>query len=227
MPRFEAIIFDKDGTLFDFNATWSVWARSAVAALGRGNNGRAKLVSDAIGFDLKKGVFLPDSPVIAGTVEDIEEALKPHIDDENIVGKLDQIACETVQVPVDGLSDVLAQLAHEYVLGVVTNDSEEPALIHLSSAGIAHHFKFIAGYDSGFGAKPEPGQLFAFCDEVGIAPEKTVMVGDSRHDLSAARKAGMKSVAVLTGVAKTEDLTDLADAILPNIGHLQKWLDAQ
>jgi phosphoglycolate phosphatase len=53
------------------------------------------------------------------------------------------------------------------------------------------------------------------------------MVGDSRHDLQAGRAAGMRTVAVLTGIAKAADLADLADVILPDIGALPAWLDAQ
>jgi phosphoglycolate phosphatase len=51
------------------------------------------------------------------------------------------------------------------------------------------------------------------------------MVGDSRHDLQAGRAAGMRTVAVLTGIATSPDLRDLADVILPDIGHLPGWLD--
>jgi phosphoglycolate phosphatase len=50
-------------------------------------------------------------------------------------------------------------------------------------------------------------------------------VGDSRHDLVAGRAAGMRCVGVLTGLADRADLSPLADAVLPDIGHLPGWLD--
>ncbi|MEK6216586.1 MAG: HAD hydrolase-like protein, partial [Boseongicola sp.] len=59
---------------------------------------------------------------------------------------------------------------------------------------------------------------------VGIQPGKTLMVGDSRHDLAAGRAAGMGTVAVLTGVAEAADLSDLADVILPDIRGIASWL---
>jgi phosphoglycolate phosphatase len=52
------------------------------------------------------------------------------------------------------------------------------------------------------------------------------MVGDSLHDLRAARAAGMRAVAVLTGPARAADLAPWADAVLPDIGALAGWLDA-
>jgi phosphoglycolate phosphatase len=50
------------------------------------------------------------------------------------------------------------------------------------------------------------------------------MVGDSRHDLIAGRAAGMPVVAVLTGVAGADELAPVADAVLPDIGHLPDWI---
>jgi phosphoglycolate phosphatase len=67
--------------------------------------------------------------------------------------------------------------------------------------------------------------LLAFSEKAGIAPDAVVMVGDSRHDLSAARAAGMVPVGVLTGAAGAADLADLAEVVLPDIGHLADWLD--
>ena len=110
-------------------------------------------------------------------------------------------------------------------LGVATNDAEAPARAHLERAGTVHLFDFIAGYDSGFGAKPGAGQLIGFANAMGLAPQDCVMVGDSRHDLGAGRRAGFATVGVLTGMAKAKELQDLADVVLPDIGHLPDWLD--
>ena len=67
--------------------------------------------------------------------------------------------------------------------------------------------------------------LEAFADACGLPVGQVLMVGDSRHDLIAGRAAGMRTLAVLTGVATAEDLQDLADAVRPDIGHLPLLLD--
>ena len=64
----------------------------------------------------------------------------------------------------------------------------------------------------------------AFCAAVSAVPARSVMVGDSRHDLKAGRAAGMQTVGVLTGLAEKADLAPFADIVLPDIGHLTKWL---
>jgi phosphoglycolate phosphatase len=110
------------------------------------------------------------------------------------------------------------------VLGLATNDSEVPARAHLERAGILDYFAFVAGYDTGHGAKPSPGMLTAFCAATGIAPAACAMIGDSVHDLDSGRAAGMITVGVLTGLALREDLAPHADVVLDDIAGLPGWL---
>ena len=85
-------------------------------------------------------------------------------------------------------------------------------------------FGFIAGFDSGWGGKPGPGQLLAFAEHAGLSPVACAMVGDSLHDLAAARAAGMVGVGVLTGLASRETLEPAADVVLGTIAELPDWV---
>ena len=220
----EAVIFDKDGTLFGFQETWGAMGRDTVRILSEGDNQLAARVADALGYD-DKNFFRPDSVVIAGSTADVVAALSNVLPERDDLARvLDEIATGVKQVPVEGLLPTLETLSQRYRLGVVTNDTEVPALTHLAQAGIARFFAFVAGYDSGFGQKPDPGQLLAFCETVGVPPRETLMVGDSLHDLSAAKSAGMPAVAVLTGVAVEAELAPHAEAVLPSIAALPDWL---
>ena len=80
------------------------------------------------------------------------------------------------------------------------------------------------GCDSGWGGKPAPGQLLEFLRRFNLTPSRVAMVGDSRHDLDAGRAAGMHAVAVLTGMAVRDDLTDHADVVLDDISALDGWI---
>ena len=108
---------------------------------------------------------------------------------------------------------------------LLSGDAEAPVRAHLAAHGLGGLFDFIAGYDSGHGPKPEPGMCLAFLRQTGLDPRRTAMVGDSRHDLQAGRAAGMRTVAVLTGIATAPELAPLADVVLPDIGHLGAWID--
>lgn len=224
----QAVLFDKDGTLFDFGATWNVWASSLLIRLADGDRTRAAVLGQLIGFDLVARRFARDSFVIAGTPDDLVDMLSPEFPDLTRAELITLINDEAEDapmaeaVPLAPLLDRL--LAHGLHLGVATNDAERPALAHLDAAGVRDRFAFVAGSDSGFGAKPTAGQLHAFCTAMEVAPGRVVMVGDSTHDLVAGRAAGMWTVAVLTGMADMADLAPFADVVLPDIGHLPEWL---
>lgn len=224
-----AVLFDKDGTLFDFHRSWAGWAADVLDTLESRQGADKGALAEAIGFDLCTGAFRPASPAIAGTPADVVRAMLPHVPGmgpQELVAWLVEMA-ETAQmvpaVPLAPLMDSLA--ARGLALGVVTNDAEAPARAHLQAAGILPRFDFVAGCDSGHGAKPDPAPLLAFAAATGRAAQQVVMVGDSRHDLGAGRAAGMATVGVLTGPALAAELADLADAILPDIGHLPALLD--
>ncbi len=221
----EAIIFDKDGTLFDFQATWADVLVRLLDQIAPTAPMRA-VAAEALGFDMKRRRFRPGSIVIAGTTGEVAQALAPVLswEPQQIVDALDQVGTTAKQVAAVPLDTCLSELATTYSLGLVTNDSEGPARAHLEASGITHHFDFVAGYDSGYGAKPAPGQLLAFAAATGIAPARTLMVGDSTHDLIAGQRAGMVPVAVLTGVAGEAELSGLAEVVLPDIGHLAQWI---
>lgn len=220
------IIFDKDGTLFNFQATWAIWAEQLLTGLMAD---RAPELAAVIGFDLARRQFAPDSPVIAETTSTLAGVMLPHLpgwDRPRLVAHMKALAAAVPLAEAVPLKPYLQGLTGRgLVLGIATNDDETSAHAQLNRAGIAEAFRFVAGYDSGHGGKPAPGQLLAFLAATGFAADEVAMVGDSRHDLDAGRAAGMHTVGVLTGPATVEVLAPLADVVLPDIGHLPGWID--
>lgn len=228
MPPVAGVIFDKDGTLFDFTASWSAWTEALLSELAGGDAGLAAALAAALGYDLQARRFAPLSPVIAHTNAEVAAVLVPHLPGarhEAILARMTELARCAPMVPAVPLPPLMARLkAAGLRLGLATNDGEATARGHLAAAGVAEAFDFVAGFDSGWGGKPAPGMLLAFAEAFGLAPASIVMVGDSRHDLAAARAAGMRGIGVLTGPARAEDLAPEAEAVLPDIGHLPGWL---
>lgn len=222
------LLFDKDGTLFGFQATWGAWAADLIAGLAGPDERLAADLATNLRFDAGTGAFLPDSPVIAGTVDDAVALIAPLLPDWTSHALRAHLVEESLSVrPAEAvpLAPLLARLADAgLALGVATNDEEAAARAQLAGIGLEGAFSFIAGADSGHGAKPGPGQCTAFAAETGLDPAAVAMVGDSTHDLQAGRAAGMRCVAVLTGVAEHADLAPFADVVLPDIGHLPAWL---
>ncbi len=221
------IIFDKDGTLFDFNATWGAWSAGMIATEAGGDPELTQKLADVLGYDIENKVFRPGSLVIASTALELAEAILTVVpgDRNALLARMNKHAGEVGQVAAADLPVVMATLkAMNLRLGVATNDSEGPARLHLDRAGITDAFDFIAGYDSGYGGKPAPGQLHAFCKATGLTPDTCVMVGDSTHDLHAGRAAGMHTVGVLTGPAPAEELAPFADEVLHSVADLPAWI---
>ena len=117
-------------------------------------------------------------------------------------GEIDRLLCEATTAQSAAIDDpkvVMSDLAGRgYQLGLITNDAEATARAHVRKLGIDHILAFVAGYNSGFGAKPAPGRNIAFAAAVGVPTTEIVMVGDTALDIATARKARARAVGVLT-----------------------------
>lgn len=228
----QGLIFDKDGTLFDFRRSWARWVHHLLDELAS-NEAHRRTLAEAIHFDLDRDDFGAESPVIGCTAPEIADDLLPLLPGmakEPLVARMNALAVGAAMaeaVPLLPLLPLFQRLqARGLKIGLATNDTEAPARAHLRNHGVLELFNFVAGYDSGFGGKPAPGQLAAFARLTGLMPGRVAMIGDSRHDMEAGRAAGMICIAVLTGIATRDELAPHADVVLPDIGALPDWLDA-
>ncbi len=189
---------------------------------------RASRIGLNLGFDWSAKKFLQRSKFIAGTPSEFFTDLRaqfPEIDRRHLEVYIYRSLSNTPQILVPNLDRELCKLRSAgYILGVATNDSAEMAKSQLEANGLLKHFEFLAGYNSGFSSKPNPAMLLAFCTQVGVQPEATVMVGDSWFDLTAGKRAEMHTVGVLTGVATRDELEPLADKVLEDIQELPSYL---
>ncbi|EFL89029.1 HAD family hydrolase [Ahrensia sp. R2A130] len=198
----EAVLFDKDGTLIDFDATFEPATSLVLEDLATPNMPLADLAA-SVGFDLKARRILPGSVLVAGSLYDIVDHIAEVVDvpdREAFFQRIDRLyrnASLKTLTPFPATEQVLIGLAQRGMkLGVATNDTHAGALGHLNALGWAQYFDFIVGCDSGYGAKPEAGMVTAFCDAMAVSASNTVMVGDSAHDCSAGHAAGAITVAI-------------------------------
>lgn len=227
------IVFDKDGTLLDFNRTWLPIYRFAAAEFAAGDEELALRLLTGHGFDSHRERFTGGSLLAAGNNAQIAEAWAREtnrLDQVDAIGnRLHQIFCDQgarQATPVNGLAETLNDLSQSgFKLGVATADSHAGILNTLQSFAVLELFDFLAGYDSGHGVKPEAGMVLAFCAQLGIDAEHVVVVGDNRHDIEMGRNAGAGlCVGVLTGTSTRDDLESIADVVLEDIGELASVL---
>jgi len=225
------VIFDKDGTLFDFQRTWGIWTSQVLVRIAGSDGMLLEQLARSLGYDTKTRRVQPGSVIVAGTPMEIAAVIHSHIPtigQSQICDWLNEEAETAPQVLVTDLHRLSAELRRiDLGLCVMTNDSEGPARAHLASVQALELFDLVIGSDSGFGAKPQAAPLLALADKMDIPAAACVMVGDSTHDLRAGRAAGMRTVAVLTGLAEAAELAPLANAVLPDVSHLPAWISAQ
>ncbi len=112
-----------------------------------------------------------------------------------------------------------------YRLSIVTNkpfDFIEPILIGL---GLDNLFEFSLGGDSLTNKKPHPEPLLHICEKLNISVENSLMIGDSKNDILAAKAASMDSIGVTYGYNYGEDIGIYKpDVIVSDFGNILKSL---
>ncbi|AZO49286.1 MAG: HAD family hydrolase [Mesorhizobium sp.] len=235
MAEIKGILFDKDGTLVDFNATWLGIADFMAMDAAEGDRWKADRLLAAAGFDFLSKRFKPDSIFASGTNMDVVELWFPRLSEEDqmlAVARFNEITSvqgSSMAVALPGIVETLAVLhRRSYRLGVATNDSTSGAEKTLVTLGVAQLFDAAYGYDSVARPKPAPDTVLAFSDLTGLKPAEIAMVGDNRHDLEMARAGGCGlAVGVLSGTGTRESLSAIADVVLNSVADLPDFLAAR
>ncbi len=233
MP-FDAILFDKDGTLVDFDRTWGVAAYHVMMTLSAGDDGALHRLAEVSGFDLRDKSFRPHSPCLSGSLVDYGPLWAEALGRRDLarlyeeIGGLFRILALETLTPIGNPAALFAQLGGMgFKLGIVSNDSEKSIRLHAGLLGIAEDLDYLAGQDSGYGAKPAPGMITAFAASFHIPPARIAVVGDTLTDLRAAHAAGAIAIGVLSGPAFAQDLALEADFILDSVHDLPDFIREQ
>lgn len=226
-----AVIFDKDGTLIDFNRTWGRAAYHVFEDLAGGDPARIEKIAAFSKYDLDRQLFATDSIIFADATSvygPLWAALLDEAEGEDFNARVDGLFHRhslAYVTPFADTRETVSRLAEAgFVLGCVTNDAEACARDHLERIGIGPLFVDVIGYDSGHGRKPDSGQIVAFANRIGMPPGEIAVVGDSLHDLHASRAAGCLTIAVTTGGHGAEILAGHADHVLHGLAGLPALL---
>ena len=228
-----AILFDKDGTLYDFYRTWGAVTEQAALMVAGGDAERAAYILERSGRDPVTGKYAPSSPIAAGSNRQIVECWCGLIQRADVDAVYDSVHLMFLEhqkkgaVPVLELEPFFGRLRGRGLrLGVATMDSEEAARSAMRNAKAEHHLDFICGFDTGHGVKPHAGMVEAFARHIGVPLPALAVVGDSPHDIHMARasKAG-RAIGVLTGVSPREALLDAgAHVVIDSIAEIDAAL---
>jgi len=226
-----AILFDKDGTLVDIQLTLGPATCDVLSRLSGGEPAMFMRLAELTQVDAEARRLMPGCPVISEATDVYgriwAQALgRPYSGDfEREIDRLFLDASLQHLHPIGDPRAVLTELRQGgYRLGIMTNDADANTRAQMQRLGIADLVDFVAGYDSGFGQKPDAAPVLAFAASAGVAPGDIAVVGDSPHDLIAARAAGAVALGVLSGPNGADVLAPHADALIPSVMKLAGWL---
>ncbi len=222
MRPVEAVIFDKDGVLVDFERTWTPAIRAAALHLAEGDEERALELLRMVGYDDASGTFLPGSVWAAGTNEDLINVWAADAPPQERARLVEFMGrhCEAVD-PVPAIDPqhlrerMLLLRERGMQLAVVSNDTTRSVRHTAERFGIADLLDFTCGFDAVRRAKPHPDPALAFACACGVPPSRIAVIGDNVHDGEMARAAGCGLfIGVLSGNSGHEELAPLADAVV-------------
>ncbi len=203
-------VFDLDGTLVDSLDDLHASVNHALRAVGLAPRTREQVhgfVGEGARVLLAKAVAPHDE-----LLEPALEAWRPHY----------EAHCLDRTRVYPGIEALLAG-AHR-VLAVQTNKPGVMARKILAGLGLLPRFAAVVGGDDA-PRKPDPSGLLGIMARVGAAPEETVFVGDSRHDVETARAAGVEIVAVAWGLSTRDELVRAgAKVIVESAAELASWV---
>ncbi|MES9880818.1 MAG: phosphoglycolate phosphatase [Sedimenticola sp.] len=121
-----------------------------------------------------------------------------------------------------GVRQGIDQLKAEgYTLGCVTNKAAQFTIPLLKALGIHDDFSIVISGDTLPKKKPDPMPLLHAANELNATPKESMMVGDSMHDVAAARAAGFQAVSVPYGYNHGIDIREAKpDAVIESLAEL-------
>jgi len=194
-PIAPLILFDLDGTLLDS-------ARDLHAAM---NRLLAEKSEPAIAFEVFRPVVSKGArAMLKQSFRDADEHTRELLLPE-FLAIYEQSLAEFSTV-FDGIDQVLAHIEQQQAMwGIVTNKPFYLAEPLVQKLAWTERSAILLGGDSLPNKKPEPDQLLHACAVLGVAPEKTVYVGDDERDVQAANAANMRSIGALWGYRPLDD----------------------
>jgi phosphoglycolate phosphatase len=211
--QFDLIVFDWDGTLMDSTATIVQCIQAAARDLGLPVPDK-RAASHVIGLGL--------ADAMAAAMPDIDAKYYPRIVERYRHHYLGQDHDLTL---FDGVREMLSDLSQQnYFLAVATGKSRVGLNRALNATGLLSVFDATRCADETF-SKPHPAMLQELTRELGQQMTRTLMIGDTTHDLQMALNAGAASVAVEYGAHPVHELTALQPRYsAPSIPALHAWL---
>ena len=214
------ILIDVDGTLVDSVPDLAYCVDEMMKALGREPHGEAK-VRDWVGNGVERLTRRALIGQLDGEPSDEDFAKGYPIFLELYKDNTSKRSCLYPGVR-EGLDYMKSQ---GYLLGCVTNKDAQFTIPLLKGLGIYDEFGIVVSGDTLPVKKPDPQPLLHAAAHFGVGAEDSLMLGDSKSDVTAARNAGFQIVCMSYGYNHGEDIRNYdPDAVIDSMEELKTLL---
>ncbi len=213
LERFDLVVFDWDGTLIDSTATIARCIQAAAADLDLPVPDFER-ASHVIGLGLRDALALAVPDLDAARVAAFSERYRVHY-----------LAAEYQCDLFEGARELIDALrARQLPLAIATGKSRAGLARALAAANLERVFAATRCADQTH-PKPHPAMLLELTEELRVEPARTLMIGDTTHDLQMAAAARTRAVGVTHGAHRADALRELAPlALFDSLRELHAWL---
>jgi HAD superfamily hydrolase (TIGR01509 family) len=216
-PKLKAkgILFDLDGTILDSKEAYLEAVKTAFKTVGQ------RMIDAKIVIEIPKRIEqnLPIKDLLEGI--DVKKFLDIYLDAY-------YQATSTKTKPIPEISHALKKLSKKAKLALITMRyvPKEKVASELEKFGLAKYFKYVITALDTHNPKPSPDALIKCAKQLDIQMHECVVVGDSVADIKAGKTAGIKTIAVLSGIFSREELErEKPDLILESANELPDFLE--
>ena len=213
---YEAVIFDMDGVIFDTEAVYLESCVTAAKLLGMGDV--RELCLSCIGITAEK-----TKEKYAGAFGDTQLLEKFWVCAKELAsGQFEK------EIPVkSGAREILEYLNSKNIPLVLASSTKTEIVIkELILTNLFRFFKKIIGGDTVQHSKPHPEIFLKASDIIKIPPEKCIVIEDSFNGVRAAKAAGMQCVMIPDLLQPDDEISSLADYIMPSLDELKKQMES-
>jgi phosphoglycolate phosphatase len=215
MTDTKAIFFDLDGTIVDSKQAYKTALRTALTETNQ------KTINPKLAREIPKRLEqgLPINDLI-GEI-DCKKFLKTYLEAY-------YKATLTKTKPIPNINNTLQKLSKKAKLALITmrHTPKQQVEAELEKHGLAKYFQHIITALDTNNPKPAPEALIKCAQQMAIPASDCIVVGDSVADIRAGKNAGIKTVAVLSGLFSREELEkEKPYLILKNVTELPSFLE--
>ncbi len=210
MGKIEAAIFDMDGVIIDSEPFWKKAEKEVFSSVGVNVSDELSIITESMTTSEVTRFWYERQPWENKTLEEVENEVVDYV----------EFLVEQEGIAIDEIKEVLGKLKkHDYKIGLATNSPYRLIPAVLKKLNIVGYFDAFSSAEHEIQGKPDPAIYLTVAGKLNVKPETCIVFEDSYSGLMAAKRAGMKTIAVVAEHADNDMKYEIADTWIDNFSQ--------